>query len=212
MNATFPTRSADAGIDAILFDLGGVLIELGGVDQLLGWCPDLGSVDEMWRRWLHSPAVRRFERGEGSPEDFAAEMIAEFALDVDPADFLAAFAAWPRALFPGAVDLLAELAPRYRLASVSNTNAFHWARFSGEWGLDACFHANFPSHQVGRLKPDADYFAHVLAELGVAPERTLFVDDNRLNVEAAAAHGIVARRVVGVAGARAVIVELGLLR
>ncbi|MBK7792074.1 MAG: hypothetical protein IPJ62_05830 [Betaproteobacteria bacterium] len=56
-------------------------------------------------------------------------MVREFALPVTPADFLAAFAHWPRSLYPGVPELLAALAPRYRLASVSNTNALHWDRF-----------------------------------------------------------------------------------
>ena len=40
--------------------------------------------------------------------------------------FLQAFEHSPRALFPGATELLAALAPRYRLASVSNTNELRW--------------------------------------------------------------------------------------
>ena len=103
----------------------------------------------------------------------------------------------------------ASLAPRYRLASVSNTNAIHWERFRADWALDRLFHANFPSHQVGRLKPDAGYFAHVLAALELPAERVLFVDDNRVNVEAAAAMGIVARHVTGFAGLRDTLAALG---
>jgi putative hydrolase of the HAD superfamily len=196
-------------IDAILFDLGGVLIELAGVEQMLAWCPDLPGIDELWRRWLRSGAVRRYETGATTRAAFADEIIREFRLPVDADEFLRAFAYWPRTLFPGATALLALLAPRYRLASVSNTNEFHWQRFQREWSLAAHFHHNFPSHEVGKLKPDAEYFLHVIEALGVPAERVLFVDDNRLNVDAAARLGIVARRVDGVVGARA---ALGALR
>jgi HAD superfamily hydrolase (TIGR01509 family) len=197
--------------DAILFDLGGVLIELAGVEQMLAWCPDLPGIDELWRRWLHSPAVRRYETGAATRAAFADELIGEFGLPVDADTFLRAFAHWPRALFPGATALLAELSPRYRLASVSNTNEFHWERFQREWSLGAHFHHNFPSHQVGRLKPDAEYFTHVIEALDVPAGRVLFVDDNALNVEAASRLGIVARRVAGVDGVRAALADLGLL-
>ena len=144
--------------DAILFDLGGVLIELAGVERMLEWCPELGTTEELWRRWLRSPAVRRYETGAASSEEFAREIVREFDLPVTAETFIAAFEFWPRALYPGVADLLAGLAPHYRLASVSNTNALHWARFRHDWSLDACFHHNFPSYQVGKLKPDADYF------------------------------------------------------
>ena len=199
-------------IDAILFDLGGVLIELAGVEQMLAWSPALADTDELWRRWLASPAVRRYECGRASRDAFAADVIAEFALPVDAATFLGAFAHWPRTLFPGATDLLASLAPHYRLASVSNTNEFHWARFEREWGLGSFFHANFPSFAIGKLKPDAEYFEHVLATLGVPASRALFIDDNAVNVAAATGIGLAARRAVGVQGARATLAEFGLLR
>ena len=85
----------------------------------------------------------------------------------------------------------------------------------GQWGTHvdppSHFHANFPSYAVGRLKPDADYFEHVLETLDVAPEQALFIDDNALNVEAAARLGINARKAIGPAGVRAVLRELELL-
>src|SRR6478735_2527573 len=206
-----PTTSAQTPpIDTILFDLGGVLIELAGVEQMLAWSPGLGDTHELWRRWLHSPAVRRFETGGATEEEFAAAIVGEFDLPVSADEFIAAFTHWPRALFPGATALLTELKPRFRLASVSNTNTLHWRRFRDEWALDGHFHHNFPSHRVGRLKPDADYFQHVLDELGAAPHTVLFVDDNAINVDAAAHAGLTARRVAGPQGVREALAALGL--
>ena len=72
------------------------------------------------------------------------------------------------------------------------------------------FHYNFPSHQVGKLKPDPDYFQHVLDAVGAPPARVLFLDDNAINVDAAAALGLHAHRAVGVEGARKVCAALGL--
>ncbi|MET0345773.1 MAG: HAD family phosphatase [Casimicrobiaceae bacterium] len=202
--------TSTARIDTILFDLGGVLIELAGVDQMLAWSPGVPDSSELWRRWLHSPAVRRFETGASARDAFAAEVVAEFGLPVDTGEFLDAFTYWPRALYPGATALLDELKPRFRLASVSNTNEIHWRRFGDEWALPEQFHHNFPSFDVGRLKPDADYFHHVLDALGTRAENVLFVDDNAINVEAAARLGITARRVVGPQGVRAALAELAL--
>lgn len=108
----------------------------------------------------------------------------------------------------GATELLVELEPRYRLASVSNTNALHWTRFCGQWQLDRHFHHNFPSFAVGRLKPDADYFEHVLETLGLPARNVLFVDDNAINVDGAQRVGLVARQVSGPAGVRAALEEI----
>jgi putative hydrolase of the HAD superfamily len=201
----------ERNIEVILFDLGGVLIELAGVEKMLEWSPGLLTTDELWRRWLHSSAVRRFETGGIGRDEFAVEIIREFGVPVSPDEFLHAFTWWPRALFPGAVELLTQMKPHYRLASVSNTNEIHWQRFTGDWLLDASFHHNFPSHQVRKLKPDTEYFAHVLEAMDAAPAQVLFIDDNAINVDAAARMGMVARRVAGVDGARRAFAELGLL-
>ena len=180
-------------IDVILFDLGGVLIELSGVEKMLEWSEGVASADELWRRWLQSSAVRRFETGAIGRDEFATALIGEFGVPVGPDEFLQAFTWWPRAMFPGAAELLATMRERYRLASVSNTNEIHWARFSEQWSLDRAFHHNFPSHLVGKLKPDAEYFQHVLDAVDAPAERVLFIDDNAINVDAAAKLGMVTR-------------------
>ena len=198
-------------VDVILFDLGGVLVELAGVDQMIEWSPGIATHEELWRRWLESSAVRRFETGAIGRDDFALAIVDEFGCSVGADEFLAAFTWWPRSVFPGALELVQSMRSHYRLASVSNTNEIHWDRFSNTWKLDAAFHHNFPSYLVGKLKPDAEYFEHVLAELDVAPARVLFIDDNAINVQAAAKLGMHTRRVVGVDGARQAFADLGLL-
>ena len=198
-------------VDVILFDLGGVLVELAGVDQMIAWSRGISSHEELWRRWLESSAVRRFETGAIGRDDFAVAVIDEFGCAGGVDEFLAAFTWWPRSVFPGAFELLHSLRDRYRLASVSNTNEIHWDRFSNTWKLDSAFHHNFPSYLVGKLKPDAEYFEHVLQELDVPASTVLFIDDNAINVDAAARLGMLTRRGVGVEGARRAFVDLGLI-
>jgi putative hydrolase of the HAD superfamily len=197
-------------IEAILFDLGGVLIEVVGADRMLTWSRTLPDMATMWTRWLASPAVRAYETGRSSRQAFAEAVIDEFGLDVDAPAFLAEFALWPRRMFPDSTRLLEALRPSFTLASLSNTNELHWERFERNWRLPGCFDANFPSFAVGRIKPDADYFEHVLATLGLRAEQALFVDDHPVNVAAAQNFGLVARRAIGTQGVRGVLADLGL--
>ncbi len=199
-----------ARIEAVLLDLGGVLIEIVGADRMLAWSPALPDMATMWNRWLASPTVRAYETGRLPRAAFARGVIDEFGLDVDAETFLAEFARWPRRMFEDTPALLEDLRRRFRIASLSNTNELHWERFERDWGLSSRFHANFPSYAVGRLKPDADYFEHVLAALGVAPGNALFLDDHPVNVAAAAKVGLVARQALGPQGVRDALVELGL--
>jgi len=53
--------------DAVIFDLGGVLVEYRGVEPLKV-LSGIQDDQELWRRWLSCEWVRRFERGQCLPE------------------------------------------------------------------------------------------------------------------------------------------------
>ena len=197
--------------DVIVFDLGGVLIELAGVDRMLELCNHAFSADELWARWLTSAGVRQFETGHTSPDAFGAAMLEEFGLSIAAAQFLEEFTAWPKGVFPGSFELLEQLSASYQLACLSNTNALHWPRVCNEMGLARYFESAFASHLVGLLKPDLEIFQHVVDQLGYPPARILFLDDNQLNVAGARTAGMVAHRVAGLAEVRATLAEVGVL-
>jgi putative hydrolase of the HAD superfamily len=197
--------------DVILFDLGGVLIELAGVDRMLELCNHAFSADELWTRWLASEGVRQFESGRASADEFGTAMLGEFGLSIAAAQFLEEFTAWPKGVFPGSFELLEQLSASYRLACLSNTNVLHWPRVCDEMGLARYFESSFASHLVGMLKPDIEIFQHVVEQLGCPPARILFLDDNQLNVASATAAGMVARRVAGLEEVRAALAELRVL-
>ncbi len=202
---------ASTPYDVLLFDLGGVIVELAGMPAFRAWLPQSMSDEEIWERWIRSPAVRSFESGNSSAEAFASGVIAEFGLAVEPHSFLAEFEQWARAPFPGALDLLDQLRGRYQLACFSNTNAMHWPRFLGEMGLGEAFHAHFASHELGVLKPDREAYELVVRALGCPAERVLFLDDVAINVEGARDAGLAAHRVQGPEGARTLLRSLSLL-
>ena len=97
------------------------------------------------------------------------------------------------------------------VACLSNTNSAHWEGGAAEWPLLDLFDYQFLSFQLGKLKPDREIFDHVANVLGADPGRLLFLDDNLLNVEAAAAAGWRSFVASGVKGARAVLVDEGVL-
>lgn len=171
----------------ILFDLGGVLVENTGREGLISLLPYTLDTPELWRRWLDSPSVRQFEAGKIPSDAFATAFVAEWGLRVGPAEFIAAFAGWPKGFFPGARELLASLRDKHHLACLSNTNAIHWSRFP-EFAdvFDTCF----ASHEMGVVKPEKEAFEHVLGKLNVDASEIYFFDDLLPNVEVARAFGI----------------------
>jgi putative hydrolase of the HAD superfamily len=194
----------------VLFDLGGVVVELGGVEEL-GALVDETREEEIWRRWLECPWVRRFERGQCSPGEFALGMVETWSLPIGPDQFLEAFQRWPRGLLPGAEALLRELAGRIHRACFSNTNAFHIDHQLEAFGLRELFDEHYFSNRIGLVKPDREAYEHVVGALDCAPEQILFLDDNRINVDGALAVGLDAHRVQGVEAARRLLEEREIL-
>lgn len=194
----------------VLFDLGGVLVQLGGVPQMLA-LSGIEDEDELWRRWIDCPWVRAFEQGRCSPDDFAAGVVREWGLDVPAGVFLERFEGWPEQLYDGAVGLVEEVAGQCRVGCLSNTNELHWGVMDSRWGLADHFEELFLSYRLNLVKPDPQIFVHVAAVLGLAPERILFLDDNRANVDQARTVGLGSALVRGPGQARTALVEHGVL-
>src|SRR4051794_7158613 len=197
-------------IDAVVFDLGGVLAEFGGVERMRALAR-VDTAEQMWSRWLTCEWVRAFERGECSRAEFSGGVVADWALAITAEDFLAEFSEWLVGPLPGAEELVAATAERVPVACLSNTNEVHWEAGAHRWPLLQRFDRTFLSFELGMVKPDPEIFSHVVNELGVAAPAVLFLDDNRLNVDAAADVGLTAVLTDGVDAARAALVGAGVL-
>jgi glucose-1-phosphatase len=197
--------------DVVLFDLGGVLVDPGGVGEMRE-LSGIGSDDELWRRWLGCQWVRRFEAGGCSSEEFAAGVVGDWGLAVSPDTFLAAFASWHGGPYPGADELVDEVGAVTRVGYLSNTNAVQWDAHLARSPLVGRFDFGFTSFELGLVKPDRAIFEAVAASLPASSAgRALFLDDNAVNVQGAVDSGFVARHVRGVDEARRVLVAEGVL-
>lgn len=198
-----------SAIRAVLFDMGGVLVELAPLDQLLGVAM---QPEEFWPRWLGSPAVRAYERGACDTAAFARQLATELDLALSPDELTERFRWFPRGLYPGAAELVRQVADRGLATGVlSNTNALHWDHQTDGEILRGLFDHEFLSYRLGLVKPDRELFEAVVATLGLAPAEILFLDDNDLNVAGARAAGLEADHTRGVAEARLALHRRGLI-
>lgn len=95
------------------------------------------------------------------------------------------------------LNVLAELAKRFNLFLLSNTNEIHYTAFrkivSRSVGWDdftKMFGGIYLSHQIGHRKPNTEAFKHVLKQSGITPEHTIFIDDSQQHVSGAKRMGI----------------------
>lgn len=184
-------------IHVILFDLGGVLVELTGVPVMLEWTKHRYDEESLWEAWLNSPAVRSFEKGYSTAEQFADALIREMDLPVGKDEFIQKFEKWPKGLFPGVSRLMENLKNKYTLACLSNSNVLHWPILMKNMGLEKMFQYHFASHLIHKLKPDRESFEYVLKNIGCKASSVLFLDDNDINVKSAQKIGMTACRVAG---------------
>lgn len=90
---------------------------------------------------------------------------------------------------------LRELRQRYGIYLLSNTNEVMWAeripsffRAEGRCMADY-FDGMVTSFEARSMKPSAEIFRYTEKQLGIRPEQTMFLDDSAANVEAARALG-----------------------
>lgn len=186
------------GIKNIIFDLGGVIINLN--NQLTEDAFVSMGAKPFREYFGHGHAASFFsdyEVGRISDRQFVDAVKELTGLSVPDEKIITA---WNALLldFPAErIQLLKELGKRYRIFLFSNTNALHLAALQkiyqdsfGKEELDTHFERTYYSHLMGMRKPERASFEHILQENQLKGEETLFVDDALINVEGAEAAGL----------------------
>lgn len=177
----------------VLFDLGGVLVELGNELFPPSWfsgerCFDL-------KQWLSCSAALEFETGRISASHFIQTIKEDLQISATESQILTAFTEWPRRLFPTAQALLERVSTDYQIAVLSNTNEIHEPVLLHRFGLEKMVEDTFFSHRIGLAKPNKEAFLYVLNALNYQASEVLFFDDNLTNVTAARSIGMTAIQV-----------------
>ncbi len=192
----------------ILFDLGGVLLELRDPISTFGLDID---ASEFLRTWIMSPSVRALESGQINGKNFAQRIVTEMELPMDWQELLRRFDSWPAKIYPRAIDLIDRIPSTFSCAILSNTNAVHWERIDVPGNFGDRFDRYFLSYESGLLKPDREAFLQVCAGYGCRPEEILFFDDNPVNVAAARKERISALCVQGVEELETALIDNGIV-
>ncbi len=91
---------------------------------------------------------------------------------------------------PDMVKLIKRLRHNYKVGLLSNSADEYIGPIMDQHDLRPLFDAVTVSAEVGIIKPDPRIFEHILDELGVNAEESVFIDDNPRNTEAASRLGI----------------------
>jgi HAD superfamily hydrolase (TIGR01509 family) len=192
-----PNRQLMAAVKNIIFDLGGVLLNLD-VAQTRDAFIKLGltQIDDLFRIGHAASFFREYEMGIISDEQFV-EKARQLSLPNTTSDQV--IEAWNVMLldFPAErVELLNRLKNKYRLFLFSNTNAIHLQAFHKSYQavygttMDELFEKAYYSHLIKLRKPDVEAYQYVVKDGNMNAAETLFIDDALVNVEGARLAGL----------------------
>ena len=196
-------------VEFVLFDLGGVLVELGDLAALQEMTGFRGDTDA-WQQILE-PWMSRFETGQCSASEFSTGVVAEWGVAITPARYLEILREWPIGLYPGTTELLSEIHQAVEIGCLSNTNALHWEDQAARWPELGTFNYRFLSFELGLRKPDGAIYQAVAERLPYDTDRVLFLDDLAVNADAARSFGFRSEQVRGLDEVVAVLRDHGLL-
>ena len=199
--------------DAILFDIGGVLLTNGWDHRERAAIVEQFRLDGAELEAHHVKAFEPWERGELTLDEYLDAVVFYKPRDFSREEFFAAICAQSKELPDGAMCILKELAASDKciVGSLNNeareTHEFRMEKF----GLRDYLKFTFTSCYMALRKPDPNIYRHSLGILGKSPERSLFIDDRLENVAAAAAVGMKAIRFIGADSLRRDLASLGIL-
>jgi len=156
------------------------LVEISGLDADLFW--------QLYDRYRED-----LDQGVTLPREYWNLIARDAGVEWSPARLQQLWAADIRSWIsvePGTVQLLAELhAGGTRVALLSNAG-FDFSDPFRHSPMAAYFEAMFVSAELGLIKPDPEIYRVTARELGIALEQMVFIDNKKINVDAAVALGV----------------------
>jgi putative hydrolase of the HAD superfamily len=185
---------APGAADALLFDLGRVVIDIDFGKVLACWAGHAGcSPADLSKPFSQSETFRRHETGHASDAEFFEGLRSTLGIGISDEQLLEGWNSIFAGEMPGINALLARAAKRLPLYAFSNTNRPHVAHFSKPYAdVLGHFREIFLSCAIGLRKPDASAYDHVIEAIGVKAERIVFFDDLAENIEGARRRGLIA--------------------
>ena len=186
------------GIKTIVFDLGGVVLNLD-IPRTFDAFAKLArvSVEELLKFSAEKDVFHPYETGQITTDEFLNRMLNLFGNKVSHEQIIDAWNAMLLDLPQDRIHYLDKLRSKYKTIVLSNTNDLHLKAFeqivseaTNGRSLTDFFDHVYYSHKIGMRKPNADIFEFVLEKHDLIPSETLFIDDMEQNIKGAANVGL----------------------
>lgn len=184
-------------IKAVIFDMGGVLVDLDIEDckktfkELLGYNDIDTIIDACHQKGIYGD----LEEGKLSADEFRSIVLAGSRPGASPEQVDEAMSHILVGIAPYKSAMLKRLSEKYELYMLSNNNPIclpYSRKMFEEAGvpLENIFRKCFFSFDMKALKPSETFYKEVISQIGLPAEQILFIDDSMKNVEGSVAAGL----------------------
>ena len=179
-------------VEALLFDLGGVVIEID-FDRVLRRWETISALSfaELKSNFHFDTAYQRHERGEIDGAEYFAYLRNLLKLDGSNDEIAAGWNSVFVAEIPTVLAAISKARKRFSCYAFTNTNPTHLAAWQADYpAIFQSFDKVFISFDLGLRKPERRAFDAIAADIGVAYANILFFDDTQENIAGANAAGL----------------------
>ena len=188
----------DQNIKNIVFDLGGVLIDLNFERALKAFKKaGFSNIEEQLQSFNREGIFMQYELGNISSEEFRSAIREKASVALTDCEIDDMWNLILVGIPHEKLKLILELRSKYMVYLLSNTNSIHFKVVEEIFKKDhpedtflGLFDRVFLSHEMGLRKPDKKIYEKVIEEIGAAPETCIFFDDLQENLNAAKEVGL----------------------
>ena len=187
----------DKKIRNIVFDLGGVLVDLDFKAAINGLQEaGFANVKEQLQAFDRDGIFQKFELGEMTADEFRTAIRENSTIELTDEEVDNLWNAMLLEIPREKLELILELRGKYMVYLLSNTNSIHWDHVCKNafnyrgFRVEDYFEETFLSYEMHLAKQDKAIFEKVLNDANLLAEETLFIDDSEANCKAAQEVGI----------------------
>jgi putative hydrolase of the HAD superfamily len=201
--------TARRAVDALLFDFGGVIVDIDFGRAVAAWAQAAGVAPQtLAPRFTYDASYQALEVGDIDGAAYFRALRTTLGIELADEQLLAGWNAIFAEPLAGIERLLDALAARFPLYVFSNTNPMHRAYWTARYRDTLTpFSALFCSCDLGARKPTPEAFRRVVERIGVPPARIAFFDDLAENVAGARGAGLAGFQIASVADVRRILSE-----
>ncbi len=178
-------------INAVIFDVGGVLVRTSNRENRLKWENQLG-LEELQSEEIvfNSDVGTKAQMGQigdkelwswvGRRLDLNSEQLLRFRQDFWSGDVLD----------EELIAFIRSLRSRYQTAIISNATLALRQTLTEIYPIESAFDLIICSAEEKIMKPNLEIYERTLKKLGIEPRQSIFIDDSEVNIQAAQSLGM----------------------